>query len=53
MRLKSLRFYFTENAMKVLRPNDRFQIVLPVHTETMKTTENAFNLLLRMSEGVI
>ena len=45
---KSLRFHFTENAMKVLRPHDRFQIVLPVHTETMKTTENAFNLLLRM-----
>ena len=35
-----------ENAMKVLRPHDRFHIVLPVHTETMKTTENAFNLLL-------
>ena len=45
---KSLRFHFTENAMKVLRPHDRFQIVLPVHTETMKTTENAFNLLLCM-----
>ena len=34
--------------MKVLRPHDWFQIVLPVHTETMKTTEKAFNLLLRM-----
>ena len=33
--------------MKVLRPHDRFHIaVLPVHAETMKTTENAFNLLL-------
>ena len=32
--------------MKVLRPHDRFHIVLPVHTETMKMTENAFNLLL-------
>ena len=47
--IKSLRFHFTENGMKVLRPHDRFQIVLPVHTETMKTTENAFNLLLCMS----
>ena len=36
--------------MKVLHPRDRFQIVLPVHRERMKTkmTENAFNLLLRM-----
>ena len=35
--------------MKVLRrPHDRFQIVLPVHTETMKTTENAINLALCM-----
>ena len=34
--------------MKVLRPHDRFHIILPVHTKTMKTTENAFNLLLRM-----
>ena len=34
---KSLRFHFTENAMKMLRPHDRFHIVLPVHTETMKT----------------
>ena len=32
--------------MKVLRPHD--QIVLPVHTETIKATENVFNLLLRM-----
>ena len=39
---------FTENAMKVLRPHDGFHIVLPVHTETMKMTENAFNLLLCM-----
>ena len=46
--LKSLRFRFTENAMKVLRPRDRFQIVLPVHTKTMKTTENALSLLLRI-----
>ena len=46
--LKSLRFRFTENAMKVLRPRDRFQIVLPVHTKTMKTTENALRLLLRI-----
>ena len=45
---KSLRFHFTENAMKVLHPHDRFQIVLTVHTETMKTTENAINLPLRM-----
>ena len=40
---KSLRFHFTENAMKVLCPRDRFHIVLPVHT---KTTESTFNLLL-------
>ena len=45
---KSFRFHFTENAMKVLRPHNRFHIVLPDHTETMKTTENAINLLLRM-----
>ena len=45
---KGLRFHFTENGMKVLRPHDSFQIVLPVHTETMKTTENAVNLLLRI-----
>ena len=45
---KSLRFHhFTENAMRELRPHDRFHIVLPVHTETIKTTENAFNLLRR------
>ena len=43
---KSLRFHSTENAMKILRPHDRFHIVLPVHTETMKTTENDFNILL-------
>ena len=34
--------------MKVLRPHYRFHIVLPVHTETMKTTEDAFNLAVRM-----
>ena len=45
---KSLRFHFTENAMKVLRPHDSFQIVLPVHTKTIKATESAFNLPLRM-----
>ena len=42
---KSLPFHFTENAMKVLHPHDCFHIVLPVHTETMKTTESV--------EGVI
>ena len=46
-----LRFHFTENAMKVLRLHDRFHIVLPVHTETMETTENAFNLLLALSNN--
>ena len=29
--------------MKVLRPHDGFQIVLPVHTKTIKATENALN----------
>ena len=46
---KSLRFHFTENGMKVLRPQDRFQIVLPVHTKTIETAENAINLTLRIS----
>ena len=32
-----------------LRPHDRFQIVLPVHTKTIQVTENATNLTLRMS----
>ena len=35
----NLRFHFTENGMKVLRPHGRFLIVLPVHTETIKATE--------------
>ena len=46
---QNLRFHFTENGMKVLRPHDRFQIVLPVHTKTIQVTENATNLTLRMS----
>ena len=37
--------------MKVLRPHDRFHIVLPVHTETMKTTENAFMKRKVMVQG--
>ena len=28
--------------MKVLRPDDRFQIVFPVHTKTIQVTENAY-----------
>ena len=44
---------YTENAIKVLRPHDRFQIVLPIHMETMKMTKNIFNLLLYMCiEGI-
>ena len=30
--------------MKVLRPHDRFQIVLPVDTKTILATENTINL---------
>ena len=49
MRMRTrMRFYFTKNTMKVLHLRDRCHTVLPVHTKTMKTTENAFNLLLRM-----
>ena len=48
---KSLRFRFTENAMKVLRPHDHFQILLPVHT-ILQVTENATNLALRMSRKI-
>ena len=37
-----MRLHFTENGMKVLRPDDRFQIVFPVHTKTIQVTENAY-----------
>ena len=32
--------------MKILCPHDRFQIILPVHTKTIKVTENVVNFLL-------
>ena len=33
---ESLRFHFTENGMEALRPHDRFQIALPIHTKTIQ-----------------
>ena len=48
---KSLHFHFTENAIKVLHPHNRFHIFLPVHTGTMKMSENALTFYSACVEG--
>ena len=47
------KVYFTENAIKVLHPHDRFHIFLPVHTGMMKMSENALTFYSACVEGVI
>ena len=47
---KNVRFHFAENGIKILRPHDRFLIVLSASAKMMKATGHGhvFNTLLHM-----